>query len=155
MAANRVIGRDNALPWKLKADLARFKRLTMGQWLLVGRKTFESIGRPLPGRRMIVLTRRPACAPPDPGVHVVHLLEEALKLAADEELFIAGGEEVYRETLPQAHRLYLTLVHHDFPGDAFFPEFDKNDWALVSREDHSPDADNPYPYSFLVYERAK
>jgi dihydrofolate reductase len=157
MSTNRVIGRNNALPWRLKTDLARFKQLTMGHWLLMGRKTFESIGRPLPGRKTVVLTSRPDYAPP--GVLVAHSLDEALDLAGRqdpaEEMFVAGGEQVYRQTIDRARRLYLTLVHHDFEGDAHFPEFEESRWALMSREDHPADADNPYAFSFLTYHRKK
>lgn len=156
MSANRVIGRNNALPWKLKADLARFQRLTMGHCLLMGRNTFESIGRPLPGRKMVVLTCRPDYAPP--GVVVAHSLDEALRSVveggADDEVFVAGGEQLYRQTIARAERLYLTLVHGEFEGDAHFPEFDVGSWTLLSREDHPADADNPHPFSFLVYDRA-
>jgi dihydrofolate reductase len=157
MSANRVIGRNNALPWRLKTDLARFQQLTMGHWLLMGRKTFESIGRPLPGRKTVVLSGRSDYAPP--GVLVAHSLDEALGLAGledpAEEMFVAGGEQVYRQTIGRARRLYLTLVNHDFDGDAHFPEFEESRWALISREDHPADADNPYAFSFLTYDRKK
>ena len=157
MSANRVIGRNNALPWRLKTDLARFQQLTMGHWLLMGRKTFESIGRPLPGRKTVVLSGRPDYAPP--GVLVAHSLDEALSLAGREdpaeEMFVAGGEQVYRQTIGRSRRLYLTLVNHDFDGDAHFPEFEESRWALISSEDHPADADNPYAFSFLTYDRKK
>ncbi len=151
MSANRVIGRQNSLPWRLPADLARFKRLTMGHPVIVGRKTFEAIGRPLPGRTMIVLTRRPDYAPE--GTLVAHSLEEAIGMAQSDEVFVIGGEQIYRQALPRAHRLYLTLVEAQFEGDAVFPEFSRSEWQLVSSEQHSADDKNPYPYTFLVYER--
>lgn len=154
MARNRVIGRDNRLPWRLPADLRRFKELTMGHTLLVGRKTFESIGRPLPGRKMLVVSRREGYAPE--GVRVAHSVQEALDLARAEgepELFVGGGAEIYRQTLPVADRLHLTRIEEDVPGDAYFPEFDETEWRLVDREDHGPSEEAPFAWSFQVYER--
>jgi dihydrofolate reductase len=153
---NAVIGRGNALPWHLPADLRRFKRLTMGHWVLMGRKTFDSIRRPLPGRITLVLTRRQGFAPP--GVLVAHTLPQALALAedggaAEGELFVAGGAAVYRETLGIADRLLLTRVHGDVPGDTFFPEFDPGEWRLVEEERQEADGEPPLPYTFLVYQR--
>ena len=155
MSQNRVIGRDTRLPWHLPADWAHFKKLTMGHCLLMGRKTLESIGRPLPGRTMVVVTRQRDYAPPGapPGVRVAHSLEEALAMTAGDEVFIAGGAEIYRQTLPRVKRLYLTLVQATLEGDAYFPEFDEADWQLASQENYPADAKNPYPYGFLVYER--
>jgi dihydrofolate reductase len=159
MARNRVIGRDNRLPWRLPADLRRFKELTMGHTLLVGRKTFESIGRPLPGRTMLVASRREGYAPK--GVQVVRSVQEALEVAregGETELFVAGGAEIYRQTLPVADRLYLTRIEEDVPGDAYFPEYDETEWRLVDREDfapsHEPAEETPFAWSFQVYERA-
>ena len=170
MSQNRVIGRDTGLPWHLPADWAHFKKLTMGHCLLMGRKTLESIGRPLPGRTTVVVTRqrdyappgappgaprRPARAPPGvpPSVRLAHSLEEALAMTTGDEVFIAGGAEIYRQTLPRVERLYLTLVQATLEGDTYFPEFDAADWQLASQEHYPADAKNPYPYSFLVYER--
>lgn len=153
MSVNRVIGRDNRLPWRLPADLQRFKRLTMGHCLIMGRKTFESIGRPLPGRTIIVLTRRRDYAPP--GVLVAHTVDEALALAQGDEVFIAGGAEIYRQTLPLADRLYLTLIEKEIPGDAFFPPLNEADWQLVSQERYDADETNPFPHRFLIYERKR
>ncbi len=150
MAANRVIGRDNRLPWRLPADLKRFKRLTMGHALIMGRKTFESIGRPLPGRSTIVVTRQTGYAPP--GVQVAHSVQEALDLAGG-EAFIAGGAGLFQETLPVADRLYLTLIEKEFEGDTFFPDFDPSGWRLVEEERHEPDAEVPYGYRFQIYDR--
>ncbi len=152
MAENRVIGRENRLPWHLPADLRRFKRLTMGHALIMGRKTFETVGRPLPGRRTIILTR-------DPGYHafgaeVVQSLDAALaRVADDDEPFVAGGEHVYRLALPHADRIYLTVIHAEIPGDVHFPEFDDDAWQLVEDERFEPDARHRYPYSFRRYER--
>ena len=151
MSTNRVIGLNNALPWRLSADLKRFKQLTMGHCVLMGRKTYESIGRPLPGRTIIVLTHQEDFAPP--SVLVAHSLDQALAMAIGDELFIAGGEQIYQQTLPLADRLYLTLIDGEFAGDAYFPAYDESNWQLVSEERHEPTDANPYSYRFLVYER--
>ena len=154
-AANGVIGRDGGLPWRLPADLRHFKRTTMGHHLIVGRRTWEEVGRPLPGRTMVVVTRDPALQIPE--AVVVHSLQEAVAVAVgagDDEVFVAGGGQIYRQAMPMADRIYLTRVHVDVEGDTTFPELDGEAWRLVSREDHEADERNPYPYSFLVYERA-
>ena len=152
VSANKVIGAHNSLPWNLPADRKRFQELTMGHHLLMGRKTFESIGFVLPGRSTIVITHQPDFHPE--GVRVAHSLEEALQLVEnDSELFIAGGEEIYRQMLPLADRLYLTYIHEDFEGDAHFPAFNESSWEIISREDRQPDPNNTSPYSFVVYER--
>ncbi|MGH9339537.1 MAG: dihydrofolate reductase [Acidobacteriota bacterium] len=154
VSANRVIGRDNTLPWRLPADLKRFKDLTMGHHLLMGRKTFESIGRPLRGRKLVVITRR--CEYVFKGVQVAGSLEQALQLAAgDDEVFIAGGAEIYRRALELADRLYLTRIEHHFDGDTYFPGYDESQWRLISRETHQPDQRNLYPYSFEFYEKVR
>ena len=157
MAANRVIGRDNALPWRLPADLRRFKKVTMGHTLVMGRKTYESIGRPLPGRRTVVVTRRTgwtATNHPD-AVQVVHSLEEALAAASGEsEVFVAGGGEIFREILPRADRIHLTRIDAEIPGDTTFPDFDPTAWKIVEEEHHEPDAENPFPYTFQILDRA-
>ena len=155
MARNRVIGRDNRLPWRLPPDLRRFKELTLGHALLVGRKTFESIGRPLPGRDMIVLSRRQGYAPE--GVRVARSVQEALDLARDageSELFVAGGSEIYRQTLPVADRLHLTRIEEDVPGDAYFPDYDETEWRLAEREAHEPGDGIPFAWSFEVWDRS-
>jgi dihydrofolate reductase len=165
LADNGVIGSGNRLPWHLPPDLRRFRRLTLGHWMVLGRKTFESIGKPLPGRKMVVLTRQPGYAPP--GVHVAHSLPRALELAraggaeggampgGERDVFIGGGSEVYAEALALrvADRLWLTRIHRDFPGDTFFPAFDLGEWRLVEDERHEPDAEAPFAYSFQLYER--
>src|SRR4029079_5034922 len=159
LAQGGVIGRDNRLPWRLPPDLRRFKRLTMGHPLLLGRRTFESIGRPLPGRTTVVITRRPdwAAKGVPPGVIVARSVPEALSLAraqpGGEEVFVAGGAEVYRETLALADRLHLTRIEADFPGDTFFPAFDPAAWRLVEEERHGPGEEAPFAYRFEVWER--
>ena len=152
VSANGVIGRDNDLPWRLPADLARFKRLTMGHHLIMGRRTFASIGRPLPGRTMVVLTRGRPDLPE--GILPATSLDAALALCAGDDLaFVAGGAAVFAESLPRADRVYLTRLHADFEGDVFFPPFDPADWDLVEQEDHPTDDRHPCDYSFLTYDR--
>jgi dihydrofolate reductase len=154
MSQNRVIGLNNDLPWRLPADLRYFKGKTMGHTLIMGRKTYESLQKFLAGRRIIVMSR-------DPGfrceeAEISHTLEDALKLAGDEEeTFIAGGAEIYSLALSGniVETIYLTLVHHDFEGDTYFPEFPESEWKLASREDHQSDDKNPYDFSFLKYVR--
>jgi dihydrofolate reductase len=154
MSRNRVIGSDNRLPWHLSADLKRFKAITMGKPILMGRKTHESIGRPLPGRTNIVLTGNPGYHAP--GCLVVSSLGEAMDAAQGcEELMIIGGSSLYRRFLTDADRLYLTLIDQDFSGDTFFPEFDPADWVEVAREDVPDDPQAAFKYSFLILERRK
>lgn len=154
MSANRVIGRDNSLPWKLPGDWKRFKNLTMGHHLLMGRKTFESISRPLPGRTTVVITRQSSYSPT--GVLVAHSIEQALQMASqDSEVFVAGGAQIYQQMLPRADRIYLTSIDQEFEGDTTFPEFDESDWQLIVKENRASDAKNSYHYSFLTYERKK
>ncbi|MBI4582576.1 MAG: dihydrofolate reductase [Planctomycetes bacterium] len=153
MSENRVIGRRNALPWRLPADLKRFKQLTTGHPIIMGRKTWESIGRALPGRESIVISKNPRFQAP--GARVVGSLEEALeRCAGEEEVFVIGGEAVFRLALPRAERLYLTLVHAEVEGDIFFPADLSRGWRLVQDEPHPAGGRNPHPYSFRVYERA-
>jgi dihydrofolate reductase len=155
VAENGVIGRDNQLPWRLSADLRRFKALTMGHHLLLGRNTFESIGRPLPGREMIVVSRGNPALPS--GVHLSASIGEAVERArsyGEEELFVAGGASIYAALLPTCDRIYMTHVHADIEGDVLFPEVDFGTWTEVSREQIPADADNEHPTSFVVYERA-
>ncbi|NOK38162.1 dihydrofolate reductase [Corallococcus exercitus] len=151
MAANRVIGQGNTLPWRLPQDLARFKRLTMGHTLVMGRKTYDSIGRPLPGRTTVVLTRQRDWAAPE-GVRVAHTVDQALEQAGgDSEVFIAGGADLYAQTQGLWHRLYLTRIERDFPGDALFPPVDlTTGWRQVEEERH-PEGD--LPFGFFTYER--
>lgn len=156
-AENGVIGRNNALPWHLSEDLQHFKRLTLGKPILMGRKTFESIGRPLPGRTNIVISTNPDYQPD--GVRVVGSLPDALALAESialidgaEELMVIGGAQIYAEALPRAQRLYLTRVHAEVEGDAFLPAIDWSQWRETARERHTAVPPNPYDYSFVVYE---
>jgi dihydrofolate reductase len=153
VAANGVIGRNNGLPWHLSTDLKQFKKLTMGHHMVMGRKTWESVGVPLPGRPILVITRRDFPVPA--GVTVVHSFDDAIRLAGDdEEVFIAGGGEIYAQYLHRFDRMYITRVHAEVEGDAFFPELDDvNEWRLVDREDFEADARNDHPFSFLTYDR--
>jgi dihydrofolate reductase len=155
VASNGVIGRNNQLPWHLSQDLKRFKALTLGHHLIMGRRTFESIGRPLPGRTLVVITRQRDFAPE--GVRVTHSLDEAIGIAAtagDAEPFIAGGAEVYSLAIHRADRMYLTRVHAHVDGDTCFPAFDDvSEWVLTSTEHFDADAKNDYPSSFLTYDR--
>ena len=159
MSENRVIGRQNQMPWHLPNELKYFKRMTIGKPVVMGRNTFESIGKPLPGRPNIIVTRN-AEYDAD-GVSVVTSVEDALDLAqqlsehdANAEVMVIGGAQIFAVTLPIADRLYLTEVHAIVDGDVFFPEFRRADWRLVSREEHAADGANPYAYSVLVLERA-
>ena len=152
IAENGVIGHGNRLPWHLPADLKRFKALTMDKPILMGRKTFEAIGKPLPGRRNLVLTRSAGFRPP--GVDIVGGVEEALAVNADApELMVIGGAEVYRLFLPLARRIYLTRVHAPIVGDTRFPNCDWNEWRKVDRSTHPADDKNAYAMTFLTLER--
>ncbi len=152
VADNGVIGIDNRLPWHLPGDLQWFKRQTLGKPIVMGRRTFQSIGRPLPGRENIVVSRDPDFRAT--GCQVVGSLDEALEAASGApEVMIIGGAELYRQTLPRAQRLYLTRVHANVEGDARFPEVDSSQWREVAREDHGADGRNPYDYSFVILER--
>ncbi|MCF4010469.1 type 3 dihydrofolate reductase [Rheinheimera sp. UJ63] len=153
MAANRVIGLNNQMPWHLPADLKHFKAMTSGKPVLMGRKTFESIGRPLPGRRNIVISRQPV--PANCNVEWVNSVEQALALVADvPEVMIIGGADIYRQCLPLAQRLYLTEIALDTPGDAFFPDYQAaGPWQITS-EDVVPQSDsNPLAHRFITLER--
>jgi dihydrofolate reductase len=152
---NDVIGRDNGMPWHLPDDLKYFKARTMGKPMLMGRKTFESIGKPLPGRTSIVLTRDREWRAPD-GVVVVHSLEEALERAsasAASELCAIGGAEVFRLVWPLAKRLFLTRIHATIPGDTFFPKPDPQEWKEIERVEHAADERHAYPMSFVTLDR--
>jgi dihydrofolate reductase len=154
IADHGVIGRDGGLPWHLPADLARFKALTWGHHLIMGRRTFESIGRALPGRTTVVVSRGHPELPAD--VLLAPGLPEALELAAsrgEEEAFVVGGAEIFREALPRAHRLHLTRVHGTVEGDIRFPPVDWKEWALVSLEEHPADERHAWPLSFRLYQR--
>jgi dihydrofolate reductase len=152
MDRNRLIGSDNRLPWRLPADLAHFKKMTLGKPIVMGRRTFESIGRPLPGRTNIVLTRS-SCLTVE-GVLIAGSLDDALDLARGAaEVMVIGGGKVYEQALPQARRLYLTLVDGVFEGDSWFPEIDSALWREVDRSEHRADQQNPHDYSFVTLEK--
>jgi dihydrofolate reductase len=155
VAHNRVIGADNRLPWRLPDDMRRFRDLTTGHSVIMGRRTWESIGKPLPGRQNIVVTRVPGRAAPDVGF--ASSLDAALDMAnRPEPVFVIGGEALYREALPRADLLYLTEILRDFEGDARFPDFDRSRWREVSREAHGAlDAAGGLAYHFVSYERLR
>lgn len=155
-AHGRVIGRDNQIPWHMPRDLRHFRRITLGKPIIMGRKTFESIGRPLPRRTNIMLTRQTDFTPE--GVLVAHTPAEALALARANltetaEVVVIGGTAVYHTFLPHADRIYLTLIEADIPGDAYFPELNMNEWQAHGRESHPADPQNPYPHQFITYHR--
>ena len=146
------IGQGGTMPWHLPADLRHFKVLTLGKPVLMGRHTFEAIGKPLPGRRNVVVTRNAAYRAA--GCEMANSLTDALVLAAAvPEIMLIGGGELYREALPRAQRIYLTRVHAHFDADTFFPALDPTDWRETAREDHASDARNVHAYSFVTLER--
>ncbi|HUN00287.1 MAG: dihydrofolate reductase [Halothiobacillus sp. 20-53-49] len=153
LSRNQVIGRDNALPWHLPADLKRFKAITLGKPIIMGRKTYDSIGRPLPGRHNIVITRNPEFTAD--GVTVVESLDAALDAANHApEVMVIGGANIYYQFLPRADWLYLTVVHTQIDdGDAFFPAYNRREWRLTREETHPADEQNPYPHSFMTWQR--
>ncbi|MGE0114283.1 MAG: type 3 dihydrofolate reductase [Steroidobacteraceae bacterium] len=153
VADNGVIGQQNGLPWRLPGDLKRFKALTMGKPIIMGRKTFDSIGRPLPGRTNIVISRQSQLSLP--GCTVVSSLPAALAAAGEvDEAIIIGGAEIYRQSLPLAGRIYLTQVHAAVTGDATFPALDTAQWRSIVREDYPADERHAHAYSFVTLERA-
>ncbi len=150
MDKNRLIGNNNALPWHLPADLAFFKKTTLNKPILMGRKTFESIGRPLPGRRNIIITRNTEYQ--QQGCEIVVGIDEALALVKDQpEVMLIGGASLYEQTIRRAHSLYITEIHSKFKGDAWFPEIEPERWQEVWREDHKADEKNAYDYSFVKF----
>ena len=152
MDKNQLIGKDNALPWKIPADLQFFKKVTMSKPIIMGRKTFESIGRPLPGRQNIVITRDESYTAD--GCDVVYSIDDAISLAGDiDEVMVIGGANIYQQFLEKCDRLYLSRVLGEFEGDAWFPEIDFNVWRLIEKEDHKADEKNECDYSFQIYER--
>jgi len=158
MATNGVIGLAGDLPWKLSADLRRFKQLTTGHAIIMGRKTYESLQRRMPGRllpdRTTIVVTRQAAFPVAPGALLAHSLPAALELAAgDSEVFIIGGAEIYRAALPLVERMYVTTVAADVAGDTVFPDWDPARWQLTERSDHQADEKNDFDYGFLVYDR--
>ncbi len=152
VADDNVIGGDNALLWHISEDLKMFKRVTSGHPVVMGRKTFESLGRPLPNRVNAVITRNPDFR--TDGVKVAGSLEEAIAMfPQEEEIFVIGGGEIYRQSMPLADRFYLTRVHAKYEGDTRFPDWDPAGWTLVSSERHDRGENFPHPFEFLVYSR--
>ena len=152
MARNRVIGANGAIPWHLPEELKRFKSVTMGHHIIMGRKTYESIGQPLPGRASVVVTRQRGYRAP--GALVVHSLDEAIAVCGgDSEAFVIGGAELYRAALPLADRIYLTTVEAEIPGDTYMPEFELSDWREVSSCSFAADERHRYAFRCAVYER--
>lgn len=151
MGKNRVIGKDNALPWDLPEDLKRFRELTAHKPVIMGRKTFEAIGRPLPNRKNIIITRNKKYRAD--GCVVVNTKEQALKEAqGSEEVMVIGGEQIFREFFPIANKMYLTFIDEDFEGDTYFPEYNENEWKEVKREKHKSEK---YEFVFVDFERLK
>jgi dihydrofolate reductase len=149
VSRNHAIGRKNRMPWRLPEDLKRFRRLTLGHAVVMGRRTFDSIGKPLPGRDNIVVTRSREWS--HPGCRAANSMEAALA-STSQEVFVIGGAEIYLLALPRAARLYLTEIERDFDGDAFFPEFDRSRWREVSRESRVLGGPEGFAYHFVVYE---
>ena len=154
VSENNVVGKENKLPWKLSADLKRLKSLTMGHHIIMGRKTWESLGKALPGRINVVITTDKNFKA-EGGV-VVHSLNEALAYSSvDDEIFIFGGGKIFKEAMPLVNKIYITRVHSIIDGDTFFPVLDRSDWKEISREDFKADEKNQYNYSFLTLVRKK
>ena len=151
IAENNAIGKNNQLLWHLPADLKHFKNITTGHTVIMGRKTYESVGKPLPNRRNIIITRQDITVE---GCEVVKSIEDALALCADEEeVFIVGGADIYKQSMHLTNRIYLTVVHQKFEADSFFPEIHYEEWLETEQEDHEPDEKNKLPYSFITLER--
>ncbi|PLT29324.1 dihydrofolate reductase [Peribacillus deserti] len=155
MDKNRVIGKDNGLPWHLPADLKYFKQVTMGHPIIMGRKTYESIGRPLPGRENIILTRNQEYKAE--GCTIIHTIEELIELEENRkvECFVIGGAEIFNLSFSIADRIYITEIDEVFEGDTHFPEINMKEWELVSKEKGPKDDKNPYDYYFCVYDRVR
>ena len=154
MAKNRVIGANGAIPWHLPEELKRFKALTMGHHLIMGRKTWESIGRLLPGRETVIVTRQPGYSVP--GATIAHSLDQAIAACGDDrEIFVIGGAELYAQALARAGRLYLTTVEADVAGDTFMPEFDAGGWREASSVSYAMDERHRYPFQCVTYERIR
>jgi len=154
MARNRVIGARGMIPWRLPGELKRFRSVTMGHHLIMGRKTWESIGRPLPGRTSVIVTRQPGYQAP--GALVAHSLDEAIAACrGDEEIFVIGGAELYAQALPRASRLYLTVVEADVEGDTWMPELDASIWRETASESFAADVQHAYAYRCSIHERVQ
>lgn len=155
VAENNIIGRDNDLVWRLPDDMKYFRRMTSGHCVIMGRKTFESFGKPLPNRTHIIITRNDDYQ--YEGCHIVNTLEDAFAKAkelGETEAFILGGGEIYRQSIVMSDKLYITEVHESFDGDTSFPEIDKSNWKEISRDDRDKDEQHAHDFSFVVYERA-
>ena len=151
IAENNAIGKNNQLLWYLPADLKHFRVITTGHTVIMGRKTYDSVGKPLPNRRNIIITRQDMTIE---GCEVVKSIEEALALSSsEEEVFIVGGAEIYKQSMHLTDRIYLTIVHQKFDGDSFFPEIEDAEWQETERADYEPDEKNKLPYSFITLER--
>jgi dihydrofolate reductase len=151
ISENHAIGKDNKLLWHLPNDLKHFKEITSGHTVIMGRKTYDSVGKPLPNRRNIIITRQNITIP---GCEVVNSMDAALALCKEEaEVFIVGGAEIYRQSMHLTNRIYLTIVHKEFDGDSYFPEINTSEWKETAHEDHEPDAKNSLPYSFITFEK--
>jgi len=151
MDENRLIGSNNDLPWHLPADLQRVKQLTTGHAIILGRKNYESIGRPLPNRKNIVITTNPDYEAP--GCIVVNSIDAAIDAAEGEDIYIFGGARIYEQMFDLAERMYLTLIHATFEGDTWFPEYKPGDWEVIEQQDFSADDRNKYDYSFVTLEK--
>jgi dihydrofolate reductase len=156
VANNNVIGNKNRLIWHMPADLKFFKNKTLGNTMIMGRKTFESIGKPLPGRKTIIVTQQEDYKVE--GCQIAHSYKEAIALAKkDKEVFVVGGAEIYSQALEHKSSsiIYLTRIFASFDGDTFFPDINCNEWEITERNDFEPDKDNKYPFSFMIYKRKK
>ncbi|MFY9177159.1 MAG: dihydrofolate reductase [Caldicoprobacterales bacterium] len=154
MDRNRLIGNNNRMPWRLPKDLAYFRQLTLGHTVVMGRKTFESIGKPLDGRKNIILTRNKEYF--KEGCIIAHSIDEVFRdIRNESECFIIGGAEIYSAFLPYAEKLYITYIDHEFEGDTYFPQINNKEWEMVSRISGKRDYKNPYDYYFKVYKRKK
>jgi len=153
MDKNKVIGKNNSLPWNMPEDMKYFRDKTKGKPVIMGRKTYESIGKPMPQRTNIIITKDQDYKVE--GCIVVHSIDEALKAAGNvEEVMVIGGSQIYKEFLPKANRMYLTFIDAEFEGDTYFPEYNIEEWKEISYEEHERDAENPHDYRFVVLERA-
>lgn len=152
MSTNRVIGKNNQLPWHMPADLKHFKRLTVNKPVVMGRKTYESIGRPLPKRRNLVITQQPDFSAE--GCEIFNSIDTAIEAVGDaDEVMIIGGAGIYQQVIDRVDTMYLTIIESDISGDAYFPEWQEKDWDEVSNEAHPADSENPLPYRFTQYKR--
>ena len=156
ISENNVIGKDNKIIWSLPEDLKRFKEITTGHTIIMGRKTFESLGRILPERKHIVLTRDKDYRVRDENVQIVNEISDLDKyIDSDEECFVIGGAIVYRQLLPKVNKMYITRIHSKFEGDSYFPVISENEWNIIEKVQGTKDEKNPYNYDFIIYERKK